>query len=218
MVSVRAEVNRGAPHGSDPRFEDGWHAGVRDVQLPAALGHHRHHTARARRLQRHAGRHLQQPASPAPERPAQEAAPAAALDVKGVLAAAQHCTWALTAPDNFPRGVRRDPGRDAQHRGRGQAGRVRGAPGGVRRTAPWARTNTWLCRVRDDPAHGSGRPVPGRPLPQRVAVPQREALMMSLPTELLPFSWGMPEGCWASAPPSVCHAIRVLQVLFNFPH
>ncbi|MFD7996142.1 hypothetical protein [Streptomyces mexicanus] len=46
-----------APHGSEQRFKDGWHAGVRDVathllriaDATAATG------ARARRLQRHVG-------------------------------------------------------------------------------------------------------------------------------------------------------------------
>lgn len=92
-----------APHGSEPRFEDGWHAGVRDVS--SYLRRIADRTASTER-----GRavscamlltHLQQPASPAPEpepEPVEEPPPAPALDATDVLAAAERFPWALAAP------------------------------------------------------------------------------------------------------------------------
>lgn len=62
------------------------------------------------------------------------------------------------------------------------------------------------------------RPAGGGPLSQRVVVPQREALMMGPPIARLRFPLGMAEECYALASPSVCHAIRVLQVLLDFSH
>lgn len=90
-----------APHGSEPRFEDGWHAGVRDVasyllriaDTTATTG--RGLAASNAML----AAHLQQSASPAPqEAPAEEPAPAVALDAKDVLAAAERFSWAVAAP------------------------------------------------------------------------------------------------------------------------
>ncbi|WP_434598012.1 hypothetical protein [Streptomyces sp. A5-4] len=91
-----------APHGSEERFEDGWFAGVRDVAT--YLLRIADTTATAQR-----GRatpntllvpHLEQPAPPAPKETSEER-PAAVLDAKDVLTAAQRCTWALTDPGNF---------------------------------------------------------------------------------------------------------------------
>lgn len=88
-----------APHGSEQRFEDGWHAGVRDVAS---------HLLRIADTTATTGRglaasnamlvaHLSQPSSPAPQdTPANEPAPA--LDAKEVLAAAERFTWAVAAP------------------------------------------------------------------------------------------------------------------------
>lgn len=90
-----------APHGSEPRFEDGWHAGVRDV-----ASYLRRIADRTTSTER--GRaascamlltHLQQPASPAPEpEPVEEPPPAPALDATDVLAAAERFPWAVAAP------------------------------------------------------------------------------------------------------------------------
>ncbi|MEV5567695.1 hypothetical protein AB0L54_33290 [Streptomyces sp. NPDC052196] len=90
-----------APHGSEPRFEDGWHAGVRDVA--SYLRRIADRTATTER-----GRaascamlltHLQQPASPAPEpEPVEEPPPAPTLDPTDVLAAAERFPWAVAAP------------------------------------------------------------------------------------------------------------------------
>ncbi|WP_331762487.1 hypothetical protein [Streptomyces sp. NBC_01508] len=92
-----------APHKSEQRFEDGWHAGVRDVA--SYLLRIADRTASAER-----GRaascamlltHLRQPAAPAPEpepEPVEEPAPNPALDAKDVLAAAERFPWALAAP------------------------------------------------------------------------------------------------------------------------
>ncbi|MFJ9623332.1 hypothetical protein [Streptomyces sp. NPDC101181] len=89
------------PHKSEPRFEDGWFAGVRDVAS---------YLLRIADTTAHAGRgraassamlltHLQQPPSPAPaEAPVEDPAPAVELDAKDVLAAAERFTWAVAAP------------------------------------------------------------------------------------------------------------------------
>ncbi|MET8566425.1 hypothetical protein ABZV75_39925 [Streptomyces flaveolus] len=91
-----------APHGSEQRFEDGWHAGVRDVatyllriaDTTAATG--RGHVASSAM----SVTHLQQPASPAPQKaPIEDPGPAPALDAKAVLAAAERFLRALAAPD-----------------------------------------------------------------------------------------------------------------------
>lgn len=88
-----------ASHGSEQRFEDGWHAGVSDVaryllriaDATATTG--RGLAASSAMLVAH----LQQPASPAPhETPVEEPAPA--LDAKDVLAAAERFPWAVAAP------------------------------------------------------------------------------------------------------------------------
>ncbi len=83
-----------APHGSEQHFEDGWHAAVRDVAN--ALLRTADTTASAQRGRAATSAlsvaHLRQPL--APSHPAQEPAPAVALDAKGVLAAAQRCTGA----------------------------------------------------------------------------------------------------------------------------
>ncbi|MFD8956558.1 hypothetical protein ACFXKH_35850 [Streptomyces caelestis] len=81
-----------APHGSDARFEDGWHEGVRDVaryllriaDTTATTGRG---LAASHALLLNS---VQQPA-PAPR----EAAPAPVLDPAAVLAAAERCPWAL---------------------------------------------------------------------------------------------------------------------------
>ncbi|MGW6327253.1 hypothetical protein [Streptomyces sp. NPDC055100] len=87
------------PHGPEPRFEDGWFAGVRDVasyllriaDTPATTGRGR--AASSTMLLAH----LQQPASPAPqETPVEEPAPAVALE--DLLAAAERFPWAMAAP------------------------------------------------------------------------------------------------------------------------
>ena len=89
------------PHKSEPRFEDGWFAGVRNVasyllriaDTTATTG--RGLAASNAMLVAH----LSQPASPAPkEAPVEEAAPAVALDAKDVLAAAERFPWAVAAP------------------------------------------------------------------------------------------------------------------------
>ncbi|MFE4205491.1 hypothetical protein ACFRSX_30840 [Streptomyces goshikiensis] len=94
------------PHGSEPRFEDGWFAGVRDVashllriaDTTATTGRGR--AASSAMLVAH----LQQPASPAPAAPeataADEPAPVSVppLEAKDVLAAAERFPWAVAAP------------------------------------------------------------------------------------------------------------------------
>ncbi|MFF4755212.1 hypothetical protein ACWD5R_43535 [Streptomyces sp. NPDC002514] len=95
-----------APHGSEPRFEDGWHAGVRDV-----ASYLRRIADRTATIER--GRaassamlvaHLQQPpVSPAPEEttaddPAPAPDPVPPLEAKDVLAAAERFPWAAAAP------------------------------------------------------------------------------------------------------------------------
>ncbi|WEH43949.1 hypothetical protein [Streptomyces sp. AM 2-1-1] len=87
------------PHKSEPRFEDGWFAGVRDVA--SYLLRIADTTANAGRGRAASSAmllaHLQQPHSPAPaEAPA--AVPAVELDAKDVLAAAERFTWAVAAP------------------------------------------------------------------------------------------------------------------------
>ncbi|MEU3110227.1 hypothetical protein ACPCK9_32715 [Streptomyces koyangensis] len=94
------------PHTSEPRFEDGWFAGVRDVAS---------YLRRIADTTAHAGRgraassamlvaHLQQPASPAPAAPeataTDEPAPVSVppVEAKDVLAAAERFPWAVAAP------------------------------------------------------------------------------------------------------------------------
>ncbi|HBF85878.1 MAG TPA: hypothetical protein DD420_39965 [Streptomyces sp.] len=91
------------PHKSEPRFEDGWFAGVRDVA--SYLLRIADTTANAGRGRAASSAmllaHLQQPHSPAPaEVPAEDPAPVPAveLDAKDVLAAAERFTWAVAAP------------------------------------------------------------------------------------------------------------------------
>lgn len=93
------------PHKSEPRFEDGWFAGVRDVA--SSLLRIADTTANAGRGRAASSAmlvaHLQQPASPAPEEStADEPAPAPAsvpsLEAKDVLAAAERFPWAVAAP------------------------------------------------------------------------------------------------------------------------
>ncbi|WDM16527.1 hypothetical protein J3S85_36600 [Streptomyces lavenduligriseus] len=94
-----------APHGSEERFEDGWHAGVRDVascllriaDTTATTG--RGLAASSAML----AAHLQRPDSPAPqETPVEEPGPAPApvppLEAKDVLAAAERFPRAVAAP------------------------------------------------------------------------------------------------------------------------
>lgn len=85
-----------APHRSEQRFADGWHAGARDV-----TGHLLRTADPTASVQR--GRaaspallraHLQQPASPAPHQAPAPAPAAAALDGEDVLAAAERFPWA----------------------------------------------------------------------------------------------------------------------------
>ncbi|MFE7676780.1 hypothetical protein ACFU5N_31785 [Streptomyces albidoflavus] len=100
------------PHKSEPRFEDGWFAGVRDVAS---------YLLRIADTTAHAGRgraassamlvaHLQQPAPSAPAAPeataTDEPAPASVppLEATDVLAAAERFPWAVAAP-----GTRRWP-------------------------------------------------------------------------------------------------------------
>lgn len=93
-----------APHKSEPRFEDGWHAGVRDVA--SYLLRIADRTASTERGRAASSAmlvaHLQQPpVSPSPEATPEEEsapAPAPALDAKDVLAAAERFSWALAAP------------------------------------------------------------------------------------------------------------------------
>ncbi|MFJ8697023.1 hypothetical protein [Streptomyces roseolilacinus] len=87
-----------APHGSEQRFEDGWHAGVRDVagyllRIADTTGRG------ARRVQRHVDRPPPTTALPIPQKtPAEDSDPAPALDAKDVLAAAERFPWAVAAP------------------------------------------------------------------------------------------------------------------------
>ncbi|KOT65558.1 MULTISPECIES: hypothetical protein [Streptomyces] len=90
-----------APHACEPRFEDGWFAGVRDVA--SHLLHIADTTATAQRGRAVSSAllaaHLQQPASPAPqEAPVEDPGSAPALDATNVLAAAERFPWALAAP------------------------------------------------------------------------------------------------------------------------
>ncbi|MHB6912839.1 hypothetical protein [Streptomyces sp. DB-54] len=91
------------PHKSEPHFEDGWFAGVRDVasyllriaDTTATTGRGR--AASSAMLLAH----LQQPASPAPaETPVEEPAlaPAPPLYAKRILAVAEGFAWAVAAP------------------------------------------------------------------------------------------------------------------------
>ncbi|MGW5401066.1 hypothetical protein [Streptomyces sp. NPDC003952] len=89
------------PHGSEPRFEDGWFEGVRDVA--SYLLRIADNTATAQRGRAASNAmllaHVQQQPSPVPEEaPLEEQAPAPALDATDVLAAAERFPWALAAP------------------------------------------------------------------------------------------------------------------------
>ncbi|MFD5935702.1 hypothetical protein [Streptomyces sp. NPDC060333] len=90
-----------APHESGPQFEDGWHAGVRDVA--SHLLRIADTTATTQRGLAASSAlllaHPRQPAPSTPEPPAPE--PAAALDTKEVLSAARRCTWALADQGDF---------------------------------------------------------------------------------------------------------------------
>ncbi|WP_331735353.1 hypothetical protein OG590_40295 (plasmid) [Streptomyces goshikiensis] len=89
-----------APHGSDPRFEDGWFAGVRAVAsdllriADTTASTQRGLAASSALLLAHP----RQPACPASE-PSEQAP--AALDAGKVLVAARRCTWALADPGDF---------------------------------------------------------------------------------------------------------------------
>ncbi|MGW8985062.1 hypothetical protein ACWGQ9_20650 [Streptomyces parvus] len=92
-----------APHGSEPRFEDGWHAGVRDVASYLRLIADRTATTERGRAASSTMlvAHLQQPVSPALEEapPGEQApAPVPTLEAKDVLAAAERFPWAVAAP------------------------------------------------------------------------------------------------------------------------
>ncbi|MFE6885809.1 hypothetical protein [Streptomyces sp. NPDC057702] len=91
------------PHGSEPRYEDGWFAGIRDVtsyllriaDTTATAGRGRAASSAMLLV------HLQQPRSPAPEKTmADEPAPASVppLEATDVLAAAERFPWAVAAP------------------------------------------------------------------------------------------------------------------------
>lgn len=79
------------PHKSEPRFEDGWFAGVRDVA--SYLLRIADTTANAGRGRAASSAmlvaHLQQPSSPAPAPP---------LYARRILAVAEGFTWAVSAP------------------------------------------------------------------------------------------------------------------------
>ncbi|GAA4694049.1 hypothetical protein [Streptomyces youssoufiensis] len=93
------------PHGSEPQFENGWFAGVRDVasyllriaDTTATAGRGR--AASSAMLLAH----LQQPPSPAPQEtttdePVPAPDPVPPLEAKDVLAAAERFPWAVAAP------------------------------------------------------------------------------------------------------------------------
>ncbi|WP_399935039.1 hypothetical protein [Streptomyces kanamyceticus] len=92
------------PHGSEPRFEDGWFAGVRDVVASYLLRIADTTATTGRGLAASSAMwvaHLQQPGSPAPqETPVEEPdpAPVPPLEAKDVLAAAERFPWAVAAP------------------------------------------------------------------------------------------------------------------------
>ncbi|KOG86797.1 hypothetical protein [Streptomyces varsoviensis] len=88
------------PHGSEPRFEEGWFAGVRDVASYLRRIADRTATTERGRAASSAMlvAHLQQPSSPAPEATAAtEPAPVSVppLEAKDVLAAAERFPWAV---------------------------------------------------------------------------------------------------------------------------
>ncbi|MBI0375459.1 hypothetical protein JBE27_03985 [Streptomyces albiflaviniger] len=128
-----------APHGSEQHFQDGWHAGVRDVatyllriaDTTAATGRGR--AASSATLVAH----LQQPASPAPQKASvEDPGPALTLDAKDVLAAAERFPWALGRTGRAALAGRGVPGRRAERGAhRGTPG-VHRAPGGFRGAAP----------------------------------------------------------------------------------
>lgn len=91
------------PHKSEPRFEDGWFAGVRDVaSYLLRIADTTATTGRGRAASNAMlVAHLSQPASPAPEETtADEPAPASVppLEARDVLAAAERFPWAVAAP------------------------------------------------------------------------------------------------------------------------
>ena len=81
------------PHGSEPRFEDGWFAGVRDVASYLRRIADRTATTERGRAASSAMlvAHLQQPPSPAP-------VSVPPLEAKDVLAVAERFPWAVAAP------------------------------------------------------------------------------------------------------------------------
>ncbi|MBK3646323.1 hypothetical protein [Streptomyces sp. MBT33] len=90
------------PHGSEPRFEDGWFAGVRDVasyllRIADTTAGRGRAASSAMLLA-----HVQQPTSPAPEETTVDPGPAPAsvppLEATDVLAAAERFPWAVAAP------------------------------------------------------------------------------------------------------------------------
>ncbi|MER7983355.1 hypothetical protein [Streptomyces sp. NPDC095817] len=91
-----------APHGSERRFEEGWHAGVCDVA--SYLLRIADTTAHAQRGRAASSAmlltHLRQGSTPTSEvAPVEEpAAPAAVLAPEDVLAAAERFSWALAVP------------------------------------------------------------------------------------------------------------------------
>ncbi|MCL7496087.1 hypothetical protein M8I34_32485 [Streptomyces sp. MCA2] len=90
------------PHGSEPGFEDGWFADVRDVATYLLRIADTTATAQRGRAASSAMllSHLQRSASPAPaETPVEEPAPAPApLYARRILAVAEGFAWAIAAP------------------------------------------------------------------------------------------------------------------------
>ncbi|MFD3701140.1 hypothetical protein ACFWUZ_34310 [Streptomyces sp. NPDC058646] len=84
------------PHGSEPRFKDGWFAGVRDVaSYLLRIADTNATTGRGRAASSlHAARPPPAAGFPAP---VEEAVPAVALDATEALAAAERFPWALAA-------------------------------------------------------------------------------------------------------------------------
>ncbi|MEY9490884.1 hypothetical protein RKD26_006678 [Streptomyces calvus] len=81
-----------APHGSEPQFEEGWHAGVRNVATYLLrIADTTDTTGRGRAASSAMlVAYLQQPASPAPQEAlVEDPGPAPALDTKDVLVAAE---------------------------------------------------------------------------------------------------------------------------------
>ncbi|MFD6660658.1 hypothetical protein ACFWEB_36600 [Streptomyces parvus] len=86
-----------APHGSDARFEDGWHEGVRDAaRLLLRIADNTTTTGRGLAASHALPLNLvQRQPAPDPQNTPQEAAPAPVPDPAAVLAAAERCPWAL---------------------------------------------------------------------------------------------------------------------------